>query len=795
MKKFPVFLFALAIALGCAPRARAGDAWPASEIVQKCDAAFLGSIEPSYLRILRNAIYASYGRSFASGDLKQYFSEQDWYEENPQYSDDLLSSEEKDCAGRILNIENELTAKMDALRGKTKIEKPSELPGAYLFGDLEPSTEKLLAQNGFVILPTQEEQLFVIYENNAYKRIPSFITTDAVLQLYHIFFDFSLRNIEQQHLLPALESLVVSMYDAFAEAPAGEPESVARARWANAAYFAVAADLSGVEVDLSKLPADTRKTVDAELAQVRAHQGRAKSNIFPYDVDYSQFIPRGHYTRSEELKRYFLGMMWLGNTLFALELSEQVNQNDLDYLTIRSLLIAHALNTRTHNGKPLMEIYSSIYDVSSFFVGVSDDLTPTQIYGIAKQVYGGNLNTNDFVDTGKLERVRADAKKLWNPGVRVALAGIPSGPQMRVMGQRYIPDSEMLQELTEWPVRAFPKGLDVMAVLGSDTARNLLINFYKEPDAWADYETKLNLMTQKFNKLTPDEWRQNMYYGWLWSLQAIADARVEGKVVPFFATTPAWQKKNLNTALASWAELRHDTILYGKQSGAECGDGGEFVMPPKPRGYVEPNVVFFERLEALTRLSIAGLEKFGYIKPSATDEAREDEWMNPTLSGKYSEILDIIVFLKNIAKKELEGETISEKEFDRINAIGGEFEDITKSIMGKSLHSWYEVDEADRFMAVIADVHTSQGSVLEEGVGYANEMLIIAPVNGVPRLLRGAVFSYYEFKHPASDRLTDEAWQKMLRNGEQPDPPEWMGDIMNMIFRKLPEINMNDSGC
>ena len=169
--------------------------------------------------------------------------------------------------------------------------------------------------------------------------------------------------------------------------------------------------------------------------------------------------------------------------------------------------------------------------------------------------------------------------------------------------------------------------------------------------------------------------------------------------------------------------------------------------------------------------------------------------MNPTLRGKYTEVLDIIVFLKNIAKKELSGETITEDDFDRINAIGGELEDITKSIMGKSLNSWYEVDEADRFMAVIADVHTSQGSVLEEGVGYANEMLIIAPVNGVPRLMRGAVFSYYEFQHPASDRLTDEAWQKMLRGGEQPDPPAWMGDIMNFIFRKLPEINMNSSGC
>ena len=60
-----------------------------------------------------------------------------------------------------------------------------------------------------------------------------------------------------------------------------------------------------------------------------------------------------------------------------------------------------------------------------------------------------------------------------------------------------------------------------------------------------------------------------------------------------FALGEPWQYKNLNTGLASWTELKHDTILYAEQSGAEMGGGEEFqippYIPPGPKGYVEPN--------------------------------------------------------------------------------------------------------------------------------------------------------------------------------------------------------------
>src|SRR4051812_5531587 len=53
---------------------------------------------------------------------------------------------------------------------------------------------RMLAENLFAVSGTKAKQLFHIYEDNDYKNIPSFVTTDAILHLYHIFYDFTLRT-------------------------------------------------------------------------------------------------------------------------------------------------------------------------------------------------------------------------------------------------------------------------------------------------------------------------------------------------------------------------------------------------------------------------------------------------------------------------------------------------------------------------------------------------------------------------------------------------------------------------
>jgi hypothetical protein len=98
---------------------------------------------------------------------------------------------------------------------------------------------------------------------------------------------------------------------------------------------------------------------------------------------------------------------------------------------------------------------------------------------------------------------------------------------------------------------------------------------------------------------------------------------------------------------------------------------------------------------------------------------------------------------------------------------------MTLSVMTGSPDTWEMVNETDKDMAIIADVHTGGTEVLEEGVGHAYQILVVVPVEGRLVLTRGAALSYYEFAHPISDRLTDEKWQSAIKAGQTPKPPVW----------------------
>ena len=216
--------------------------------------------------------------------------------------------------------------------------------------------------------------------------------------------------------------------------------------------------------------------------------------------------------------------------------------------------------------------------------------------------------------------------------------------------------------------------------------------------------------------------------------------------------TQAYTDKSMNAALSSWAELRHDTILYAKQSYTPDCDTDSVGPPPPPPGYVEPNAEFYARLLALNEMTLAGLEDMGVLP----DEAK---LRLEALSQLLARMLDITLV-------ELKGEPLSQED---IWLIAGLADNLDKVVAG--------VEDAGVKTTMVADVHTDQNSkqVLEEGVGYVQ--LLIAAYrlpDGTISLGAGPVLSYYEFKHPMADRLTDEAWREILQEGDVPAAPPWV---------------------
>ncbi|MHB9107712.1 MAG: DUF3160 domain-containing protein [Armatimonadota bacterium] len=634
---------------------------------------------------------------------------------------------------------------------------------------LNAAQQKALATNGFFALPTGDEQLFYIYENNTYKKIPTFVTTDSVMHTYHIFYDFTLRYLEKERLFPAVKEMSARMLDANLQALREEhPPRIEEALARNAIMFAVPLRLSGQN---PVLPASILPRVEQELQRVREHKwwthdasGNPLFSFTEAQVNYTQFIPRGHYTRTEEFKQYFLAMMWYG--LVPMNLFPVKDRPDTKYPVLQALILTEQLN----QDATAQALWQQLYDPTVFYVGKADDLSFYQLQPLLERLFGaGKLER--FDDAAKIAQFREAVKKeLPAAGIQTFnfFEGGLQGPQFRIMGQRYIPDSRMLQELT-WPrvgterdKRYFPLGLDVFAVLGSPRAAQLLDVVYKEP-RYANYLTQRKKLQAEFARLTPEDWRQNLYYGWMYCLLPMLKPAPAG--YPAFMRNIAWQDKSLVTALGSWTELRHDTILYAKQSMvAECGDG-EGPPPPIP-GYVEPQVEVYERLSWLLKLNKAGLVQRKLC-------ANDDE-----LGESFDRFVELTDLLAKVSRKELLNVPLSRDELHAIETYGGELEWLMLSmnnlVSPNYASDWWEIEnKTDRSMAVVADVHTANNEALEEAVGNAAEIWVVVPFNGKLIATRGATFTYYEFKQPASNRLTDEAWQEQLKKGKAPIMPPW----------------------
>ena len=296
-----------------------------------------------------------------------------------------------------------------------------------------------------------------------------------------------------------------------------------------------------------------------------------------------------------------------------------------------------------------------------------------------------------------------------------------------------------------------PEGLDLPAVLGSQRAYDLLDAVYHET-AYANYDEQMAKLRSEFAALPLEDWTQNLYWSWLYALRPLLDAKGEG--YPSFMRTMAWLDKDLHTMLGSWTELRHDTILYAKQSTTIRLTA---FMPPQEtaRGYVEPALELYARLAGLAAQTRSGLQAAGLLG---------DEY-----ERKLASFEDFLHNVQAMAEKELEGKALSEDEYALLREVGGYLEGLTTF---SAREAGRLSSEADRRMAVVADVHTDSNSeqALEEAVGDAFSIYVLAPVEGALALLKGGVFSYYEFTVPLAGRLTDEAWQA---KDPRPEQPEW----------------------
>ena len=604
---------------------------------------------------------------------------------------------------------------------------------------LDDGVKNLLVKNGFSVAGSAGNEFFEIYETNRYEQKASFVTVDSLMHTYHLYFSYLMKGLEKTYLTECVRQLSQHMLAAgtelYNELKGSEWESAAKR---DLLLFTVGASLMD---DTTQVHPDIQDLASAEKANILDASGQTLSNITGTMEDYTQYIPRGYYEGDEQLERYFRTMMLYGRMHFT---------NGDDDLDRSAVLITKMMKEDAE----AYYMWQAVYDVTSFFVGASDDLGLDQYLPIYEKIYGEQTDTNRLVsDTDAFKQFQEASARFAPPAVNTITEskdGDHAALGFRFMGQRFTIDAAIMQRLvydTGNPKsvigRMFPDVLDVPAALGNDTAMSILAS--QGDTSYENYISNMNELRRYLSKDNQELWSASLYSGWLDTLRPLLEKKGSG--YPMFMQSEEWAKKDLECFAGSFTELKHDTVLYTKQVIAEMGGDG-YTIVPDDRGYVEPEPEVYGRFQALSEKTAQGLKGYGML--SAADEEN------------LGRLAQIAYQLREISIKELRDETLTDDEYELIRGYGGSLGHFwTETVKDYSTSEWEPVATKEVPAALVVDVATAEGTVLEMGTDTPSLIQVIVKVDGKIKIAQGSVYSFYQFLWPASDRLTDSKWRQM----------------------------------
>jgi hypothetical protein len=357
----------------------------------------------------------------------------------------------------------------------------------------------------------------------------------------------------------------------------------------------------------------------------------------------------------------------------------------------------------------------------------------------------------------------------------------------KLLGQKFLVDSYVFSELVFDRIiydgikiwRPLPDPLDVMAALGNEDALALL------EDEMERYKYASNMAAQKYLIESYDKefWEQSLYNSWLGALRTLNPAKtVQG--LPYFMQTTAWHQEKLNTQLTSWAQLRHDNILYGKQS-YTGGTGCSY-----PYTYVEPYPELYGKLALFAENAGVFFDK---VFADQVVECKE------RVVAYYQGYGEIMRKLESIAQKELGHLTLSEEEITFLKTMINGYMASGPSISGWYTDLFFDLEKALGLDYTVADVHTQPtdldgsivGNVLHVGNGKINMGVFLAENTCNPgqyMAYAGPVSSFHQEVQSDFTRLTDQKWEDYFWSDQRPERPDWVSSyLLNRDGTRYPQ--------
>ncbi len=630
------------------------------------------------------------------------------------------------------------------------------------------------------------------------------ITPDVVLHAYHKFFEMTLERLEQKELSDDLGAFLRDIHANIAAAAARSSGAlkeryqnleaqivVARVLFENKsgpkpAYFPTPdAEKAYADGDakadaparakelLAKIGADLppalMRAAGEDLAAIYAADGVGKSPLFAqYNddlrTDYTQYGPRSHYAKNSVLRAYFRTMMYLGRSSWFLK---------KDVGVVDASLLTSLFTVKNPEGGVPLDAWKKIMSVTGFYAGQSDDLGYGEWRAYVVKTLGEAPTDAALADPANVKKLADGLAGLRMPMILSDVLVSPEIPgkdkaqllretlAYRVFGQRFTFDAWVLndltagQEKTEVRLPSTPSALFVPAAFGDARAAAHAGEFLRKDAGFTDDEVKgfggkLDAKKADIARVKKDEWFGSMGSAWLYVLGSLTQAYGAG--YPSYMRTVAFLDKQIQTFLGSYAALKHDTLLYAKQSYAELGGGpGSDATPPVVKGFVEPNLAFWNRFNELLDRTDATFAANGLFADGP-------------VRGRMDEFKRDARFFADLAEKELRGAAISEEEYEKLRTI-------RLSFMAEPFDA-DQPDEKSGRVALIADVHTDalRQQILYEADGKPYLMLAIVGNEGSPRVVAGVAYSHFELTGPLGKRLTDEDWRGRVYDGQVPAP-------------------------
>ncbi|CAG0930117.1 hypothetical protein PLCT1_01274 [Planctomycetaceae bacterium] len=496
--------------------------------------------------------------------------------------------------------------------------------------DLEDADIKRLERDKVLVTNQTFRQSFQAYIGSA---LPVFITSDAVLNGFHVLFEESILRLETANARQ-VRPVLLKIWEGLKEAGKdikGKPELLKAAQFRAKAVIAVALKLYGEKV---VFPKDIEEAAEEQVKLIVAGNtvGKPKWLGEPdagfMAIDYARFTPRGFYTRNEALQRHFRALSWLQAIPFRVEKDEEL---------LAICLIGDTIEHKRWKGDSSgLARFDAAWRCFAAFLGTGDDWDLLELRDHVQEL-PKSLDGKDL--EARRNRCLSDTRRGGGrPELNDQLRFVPDDPtaaaepNYRIISAYRLPDAVLFARTTDPRKfqRALPTGLEVAALLGSKFAANQLERGEKS-DLAKTIEAAKPLLGEK-----------SVYGSYLNCLSALVDEPETD--APKFLSGEAWQAKQCNALLAGWAQMRHTWALQAKFNEHYFG------MALGHAGFVEPEPEFFARMSTLLELTEELLLEAAAVTPDPLEVAG---WLR-----EYAALIARLKLAENVDKAidELRGE-------------------------------------------------------------------------------------------------------------------------------------------